>query len=75
MGTDKAPQIKHGHVVFVGSKGSGKTSLYQCLKAPNPQVTDGPSCSLLVEDWRPFSNESPGKFLSDRLSGRSTHLK
>ena len=62
MGTDKAPQIRRGHVVFVGSKGSGKTSLYQCLKSPNPQVTDGPGCSLLVEDWRPFSNESPGEF-------------
>ena len=59
MGTDKAPQIKHGHVVFAGSKGSGKSSLYQCLKSPNPHVMDGSSCSVLVEDWRPFSNESP----------------
>ncbi|CAB4027346.1 Hypothetical predicted protein [Paramuricea clavata] len=59
MGTDKALRINHGHVVFVGSKGSGKSSLYQCLKSPNPQVIDGLSCSVLVEDWRPFSNESP----------------
>ena len=70
MGTDKVPQIKQGHVVFVGSKGSGKTSLYQCLKSPNPQVIDGPGCSLLVEDWRPFSNESPGKSHTDRLSSQ-----
>ncbi len=61
MGTDQAPQIKQGHVVFVGNKGSGKSSLYQGLKSPNPQVMDGPSCSVLVEDWRPFSDESPGK--------------
>ncbi|XP_028407976.1 uncharacterized protein LOC114530594 [Dendronephthya gigantea] len=59
MGTDRVPQVKHGHIVFVGSKGSGKTSLYQCLKSPNPQVIDGPNCSILVEDWRPFSSESP----------------
>ena len=64
MGTDKAPQINHGYVVFVGSKGSGKSSLYQCLKSPNPQVMDGSNCSVLVEDWRPFSNESPSKLAS-----------
>ena len=74
MGTDKVPQIKQGHVVFVGSKGSGKTSLYQCLKSPNPQVIDGPGCSLLVEDWRPFSNESPGKSHTDRLSSQLAFL-
>jgi ABC-type phosphate/phosphonate transport system ATPase subunit len=67
MGTDKALRINHGHVVFVGSKGSGKSSLYQCLKSPNPQVIDGLSCSVLVEDWRPFSNESPGKVHSLRF--------
>ena len=63
MGTDKTPQIEHGQLVIVGSKGSGKSSLYQCLKSPNPQVADGLNCSVLVEDWQPFSTESPGKFV------------
>lgn len=55
-------QKRRGQVVFVGSKGSGKSSLYQSLKLPNPQVIDIPSCGVLVEEWRPFDLEaSPGK--------------
>lgn len=64
MGTNsKLPKIR-GHVVFVGSKSSGKSSLYQCMKSPNPHITEDSNCSVLVEHWTPFSNDSPGRYIA-----------
>ena len=68
METDR-PQTKRGQIVFVGSKGSGKSSLYQCLKSPNQHVSDVPSCSVVVEEWKPFDAESSsGKIALIRIS-------
>lgn len=57
MDADGLP-TKKAHVIFVGNKGSGKSSLYQYLKSPNPHVIDVPPYSLLVEEWNPFELET-----------------